>query len=295
MENNLIETIGADKQLATIPAKLPVAVDHSFVTALAGKKIKEATPGEVLEAVSGAVEKIWFDRGSKPMNDDDAKQLKINIAKDFISCFGSMTLNEIGNCFHHWARGKYRKFYSVNVIEASQAMSDYLTDQNRLEAVQFTKPKELPAPPPSPDNLFYSAKNILFIAFDKYQNKTPIGTMAPLNYNFLNGLGLIIYTKKEKWDFMQRALIAMIEELRIGIIKATDENKMAFMKRQLSMLLAANETDAVLRDEECIRLVKNKAKELTLEDWFATCIENEFNIDELVDSKRNSYKPEITK
>jgi len=292
MEINLIETIGKEG-LIPIPSRLPVAIEPSFVNALSGKKIKDATPGEVLKAVSDACEKIWFDRQSKSMDEHDMKQLKINIAKDFISCFGSMTLAEIGNCFHHWVRGKYGKFYSINVIDAGKAMSDYLTDQNRLEAVQSIKPKELPSPKPGPDKLFDSAKACLWIALDKYQRKTDIGTIAPLYYNFLNSIGLIIYTKAEKWEFMQKALLAVIDELRIDLVKCTDEHKQASKKKQLILLLAANEPDAVLKDQECLSLVKNKAKELTLEDWFAICIESQFDINELVESKRSLYNPEI--
>jgi hypothetical protein len=273
-----------------IAAVSPPEIDKSFVQALEGKRIKDATADELFEAVSTAVETTWFELGLKPISDGDMELLKFNICKDYAACWGSMFVAEIGNAFWHWSRGKYGKIFGLTVIVAGRLMSDYLTDQSRLEAVRSLKPKELPAAKPDKKQLFDTAKTCLWLALDKYQLKEPPGTLAPTVYNFLDALGLMLYDSAEKWEFMAKGLAAEIEALRIRIIKETDEHRLSGMKKQLKLLIDANSPDAVLKDAECIALVKNKAKELTLLDWFEHCAESELNIDELVEGKRAAYE-----
>lgn len=288
--NEQIPVLAVNTVLAiTQSGTFTLPVERSFVDALSGKKIKEAEPVEVFAAVSAAIEKCWFELGLKTVPDADFEQLKLNISKEFTDCFGSLTLNEISNAFYHGSRGKYGKVYSITVIVAGKWMADYLTDQSRLDAIKSLKPKELPAPKPSLKDQFESGKTCLWIALDKYNSKAVMGTIAPTVYNFLDDLGLIVYNKTEKWDFMAKALDIVIEDVRILIITMADEHKSAGLKRQLSLLIAAKEPDVPLNDQDCIQMIKNKAKELTLADWFATCYESEFDINELVEAKRDIY------
>lgn len=291
MEINLrdqIPVFQGNTGTSNIAVITPVPVDQSFVQALSGKKIKEATPGEVLEAVSAAVEKAWFDRQLKPVDEKDMKQLKISIAKDFISCFGAMTLNEIGNCFHHWIRGKYKKFYSVNVVEAGQAMSDYLTDQDRAEAVKATKPKELPEPKPGKERLFEMGKINIAQAIAKHNNQLPLGSLGPVCYNFLDVLGLMTYPAVKKRELLVKALDEMIIEVKLRISKESETSKIIGLKNQLSLFTTAKENGTALAKEE-YQLVINKAKELTVKLWLDDYNLAGVDIENSINRKKETY------
>ncbi len=289
--NQLLPQALADAAVAKpSPAVLPPRVDRSFVDALSGKRIGEASPEELFVEVSKAVELAWFERGFKAIADEEMELLKMNICRDYASMFTAMHLTEIGNAFHHWSREKYGKVYGLTVVVASKLMADYLSDYDRLQGKQSLVPKELPKAKPDKSDLFETNKRCLWLALDRFNTKTPMHTLAPTVYNFLNELGLIIYSTEDKWAFMAEALKASINELRVRIAKEPNEHKLGGLRKQLGLLTAANEPGAALSDEECITMVKNKAKELTLADCFTLWTESEMDINELIESKRAAYE-----
>eukprot|EP01037_Dinobryon_pediforme_P011467 gene11467-11560_t len=219
---------------SSLQAVTPIPVDSSYVAALTGIKIKDATDLQLKATVSACVEKAWFDLGLKPLDEDDYTRIKLNIVAEYRSCWGSMTLNEIVNAFAQWSRGKYGKVYGLTVAVAGKLMSDYLTDQSRADAVKSLNPVDPPAPPPKPEDQFKLLKNCVWLAFDKYKSKSAMD---------------------EKWEFMAKGLEIVIKETQQTIMTISDESRLNTLKRQLSLLIAANRPDTPLKDEDCILMI----------------------------------------
>lgn len=271
-----------------VPSPAAIAqLERGFLEALDSPKIKDAQKVEVLEAVSAAIEKAWFELGLKQIPDNEMDQLKINVTSELYACFTCLTLREIGNAIYHGARGKYGKVYSITVIGVAKWFAEYMTDQNRLEAVKLSMP-QLPAKTkPSPKERFDLDKYNTLQAQQKLISDNNIGQLGPIVYGFLNTLHLLSYSRQEKLDFMSEALIVAIADTRKDIALA-EAGRIPGLKKQLDALIKAQEPGTAVPDDE-YQLVIRTAKKLTVETWFRDQAIEETNIDDLLEAKREFY------
>jgi len=281
---NSCETSGEIKLSETAP-------DKEILAALNSKKIFDSTPFELDKIVTASVAQIFAYVGKK--NDPGVSDL-LNVIYTILPGelrreVPAMRLNEIPLAFKKGTLKEFGEYYGLNVAELVRFCKSHYESENRTNTVKsILKPSETPKPAPSLESQFFTAKNNVITAFTKNQVGGNYETMAASCYDFINKLGLIIFSTKEKYDIMKEAAGKLISETNLKLSVIPEDYNRRPLKAFISEIENWLNEDQQPTDITYAKIIA-KSKFLTLKAFFHEVQESELSLNDLIDNKKDFF------
>lgn len=261
------------------------------MAALNSKKLIDCTLLEIEKVVIPGVSGAFALTGKK--NDsalsDNLKVIYNTLPAELKKELPSMRVNEIAIAIKKAIYGEFGEYYGINTAELVRLCKAHYDSEARINTVKsILKPEDKPSLPPSLETQFYTAKNNTITAYTKNHVGGNFETMGAACYDFLNKLGLIIFSTKEKYDLMKEAAGKLISETNLKLSVIVED----FNRRPLKSFI--NEIENWLNEDQqptdlTYAKIIAKSKFLTLKAFFHEIQESELSLNDLIDIKKELF------
>lgn len=284
--------IGSENTGLINPTKTnELPADKNIAAALLSKKIIDCNEHELSKIIIPAVSEAFFYTGKR-----DSKTLSLelefiydNLPGELKKFLPALRINEISIAIKRGILKEFGEYFGLNVAELVRFCKAHYDSEIRQNTVKLIiKPQDLPTLPPSLDQQFYTAKNNTIAAYTKNQVGGQFETMAVSCYDFLNKLGLIIFSTKEKYDIMKVAAGKLIAETNLKLSVIPEDYHRRPLKAFISEIenwLNEDQVPSLLTYSKIIA----KSKFLTLKAFFHELNESELNLSDLIDNKKDVF------
>lgn len=262
------------KNTATIRTLVP---QHQQQHVLQQPAIRQENGNDIFTVVKASVGKAILDLNWKEPG--DIEYLTKELTRMIQLRFPSIRLIEIPKAIEKGIRKEYGDYHGLSVVTFENFISSYLKSAERIEMgkeiARLSEPKE-----PSDDDKFTLAKNLVLDALEAKKRLQIITSPSISIYDFLDRLKLIPFTIDEKWQFIREAEDELKTEKSFESSIERDRNKRNNLVAFLERLQSKQEPDAV----------KQRAKRIAVNEYLASCLLDEIDIEVLIESKREFYK-----
>lgn len=264
------------------------APDKEILAALNSKKIIDSSSFELDKIVTTSVAQIFAYVGKK--NDPGVSDL-LNVIYNILPGelrreVPALRLNEIPISFKKGALKEFGEYFGLNVAELVRFCKAHYDSENRTNTVKsILKPVEKPSAAPSLESQFYTSKNNTITAYTKNQVGGNFEAMGPACYDFINKLGLIIFSTKEKYDLMKEAAGKIISETNLKLSVIPED----YHRRPLKAFIHEIENwlnEDINPTNLTYAKIIAKSKFLTLKAFFHEIQESELSLNDLIDNKK---------
>lgn len=284
-------SLNQEEKIAEVPP------DQEIIKAFSSKKIIDCTVKELDNVIAPAVGKSFVFVGKKidAASNENLIVIYQALPGELRRLLPAMRINEIPIAINRGIYKEFGDYYGLNVAELVRFCKSHYESESRINTVKsFIKPADMPQLPPSLESQFYTAKNNTITAFTKNQVGGNFETMAASCYDFINKLGLIIFSTKEKYDIMKEAAGKLISDTNLKLsITVEDYNRRphkAFISEIENWLNDGHPTVEYKEiSKETYAKIIAKSKFLTLKAFFHEVQESELDISVLIDSKKEHF------
>lgn len=268
-----------------------VPADEEISHAMLSKKIIDATKKELDNVIAPAVGKAFVFIGKKidSASNDNLIVIYNSLPIELKRLLPHMRIQEIPIAINRGIYKEFGDYYGLNMAEIVRFCKAHYESEIRINTVKsILKPVQTPPAAPSLESQFYTAKNNTITAYTKNQVGGNFETMGPSCYDFVNKLGLIIFSTKEKYDLMKEAAGKLISETNLKLSLITED----YNRRPLKTFIIEIENwlneDKQPTDLTYAKIIA-KSKFLTLKAFFHEIQESELNLSVLIDSKKDLF------
>lgn len=256
---------------------------------MCSKKIKDCSEIELDKVIIPAVTDAFNFTGKK--NDQNlSDQLKFiykNLPNELKSELPFMRINEIPIAIKKLIYKEFGDYYGINVAEIVRACKMHFESDIRVNtAKSIIQPIEPPKQIPTQEQQFYLFKNNCILAFEKFKTGGNFENMAVSCYDFFDKLHLIIFSNKEKFEFMETAAKSILSDnfLKMSII-FDDYKRRPYQRVNEAINKWLNDNVPVPEDVKILIIMKSKF--ITLKAFFEIMKDAEFSLSDLIDNKNN--------
>lgn len=246
-------------------------IENKYMVALTSGKFLDMNKQEGVKILADIISKIQFEAGQ--MMSEKDKFLNAELMHDEIKTnFSFIRTEEIRLAFANGVRGEYGEFYGLNIKTFYSWLKNYQTsEKRRLELAKLKTEKEEPVVDKSEARRIYWQK----IAKDiqKFKETGNFEPFMPLKmFRAFWNQGLIRITKAEAEVYKNQAM-DLIRKERDKYLKPVTKKEHQ-RKLSLNALISAFESNQLTNEQDI--LIKERAAELCLKDYFKNCDLNEF-------------------
>lgn len=249
-------------------------------------RVNQLPKREVFNTVLAGVAKAFADMNVKDISETDRDYLVNELTDNIIRYYASIRLPEITLAFWMGVRGNLGEFFGLSVVTFERFISQYLISAQRVQAV-----KELPQPlqrlVPDKQTQFGTAKGNAMRALQMRRERKDTSVIAPVVYNFLDGIGLINFTAAEKYDMLADATRELISELKYKLTLTPGDRRNA-IKADLTAFKEAITQMEPLSNER-YTLVKQRAKKLALDAFLNNVLMAGTDLGAMIEAKRQVF------
>lgn len=265
--------------------------DKNILAALSSKKIGECSLKEIEAVIIPAVSEAFFYTGKRETSSlsGDLEFIYDHLPAELISGLPIMRIGEIPIAFKRGLLKEFGDYFGLNVIEFVRFCHAHYDSELRNNSVRATlKPVIIADNVPSIEQQFYLFKNLSIDSFEKNNEGKIWESSSSTIYNFLNKIGLIIFSPMEKRTIMKDAAARIIGDENLLLFKIVEN----FHRKPHLAVIESMEKfikeDLKPAGDYYISLV-NKSKFMTLKAFFIDIIDNEFNLNDLIDNKKTTF------
>ncbi len=265
--------------------------DKEILSAFNSKKIIDCTDIELDLEVTAAVAMAFTFIGKK---NDSALSDNLLIIYQLLPAelkkeVPVMRIKEIGLAIKKGIYKEFGEFFGLNVAEFVRFCKSHYDSELRSSAAKtILKPVESEQKPPTPEQQFYLFKNLCIESYNFFENNKPFETRARTCYDFLNKIKLIIFSKKEKYDILEKAAQLVISDQNIKLSVIFEDFNRKPLKRIIQAITESLENDKPL-PKYVKEMVINKAKYLTLNAFFHDLQDSELDLSDLINAKKELF------
>lgn len=248
--------------------------------------VRKVPKREVFNMVLISVAKAFADLNTKSLDPKERDYMVNELTDNIIARYPAIRINEIPVAIANGIRGKYGEFYGLSVVAFERFIEQYLSSEERVQAVKSLPALGTSRPAPDKHQQFATAKSNTLVAFERKNIGKSFASMAVSVYDFLDRLQLFHFTRDEKYDMMADACRELVGELKYKLLTAPTHQRPA-LRRDKDAYTAALKGGA-LTDEQKQNVVRI-SKRLALDAFFNQVIIEEIELDMVVVEKRGIF------
>lgn len=241
--------------------------------------IRHNSDEEIFQVILMSLAKSYTDLGWEQPKQKDKDYLANELADTIPRRFPSIRLHEIPKAFANGIRGKYGKFFGLNVVSFENFIEAHLTCESREQLAKLIPAMPEKTKKPDLNTRFSIAKGNAIKAFDHLSCGKDIQLSALVVYNFLDEIGVISFDNQDKWGFIKDAVEYLEKDLLKKSRETTNEIRRIDIQRQL----------VAVKNGEAVELIRNMGRRFALYSFFNSCIKKNTILEELIDNKKGNY------
>jgi len=251
---------------------------------LLAKQVKYEDENVVFEAIKAALAISFAHLNAKKLGSEQMDFLANEVTDAIIEKYPGIRISEIKTAFANGIRGEYGEYFGLSVVTFDNFIKSYILSPERANLSKTTPMLEGPTMPTSHE-MFKTAKYNALEAYKLFSLNKSFERIALAAYTFLDGLNLIKFTAKEKWDFIDEAKIELKRNLDNQ--KAL-ETRPAERKKLLSTL-------EELANNGCKDQVINVSKKIALTAFFQSIALEESDLNQIMDDQKDVFMANLKK
>lgn len=238
--------------------------------ALESRKIREQQSEDIYKPLAVQIGRIHALRGIK-LEVEDLRFMARELTRSVEERFPGLTIEEIGIALDKGIKKDYGEYYGLNVITFLDWIKAYSVSETRSKALLEKYKAALPEKvPPTPEEIKRQKIDSIQSAFEKYEKTGLMPTFyiySGIVYGYCEEMGLISPGNEEKWSAIRKA-----DE----IISREDKKPGERLKKPVGI-------GAIIKSDQIAPPdVKNKAKAILLERYFAELVKKKIKISDLL-------------
>jgi len=256
-----------------------------FLSHTSNSKISEyIDKNEVSEKIDAIINYTFAYKGQTPSTQREYEFMSNAIKEDVFLNFYSYTLEDIENAFKLGVRGELGEYYGLNPKTFYSWLKDY---KEKILNPSISKIyKSLPAPqiaPPNQKEVDEYSKRLVCDVYSKFcqQNIYEFNDIGNLIYNFLERIGLINLSLKDKNEIFNQSKISLKNEL---INKNDDLKRLGKTFQKLDLEKAFSEIELGGNKDFNNQLIVI-SKKLALKKFIQDCKLSNIDLEKLITNK----------
>jgi len=248
--------------------------------------VRRVPKREVFSAVLMSVAKAFADMNTKSITAQDRDYMVNELTDNIIARYPAIRISEIPVAIAHGVRGRYGEFFGLSVIAFERFIEQYLLSEDRARAVKEIRRDDQGRRIPSPEEQFTTAKSNVMMVLGRKKSGQSSGNMAVAAYDFLDKLGLLQFSRDEKYDMMADATRELVSELKYKLYttRGIDRNS---LKRDIGAYTAAL-TGGPLTDAQKQNVVRI-SKRLALDAFLQQVLLEELDLEAMIEAGKEKF------
>jgi hypothetical protein len=267
-----------------------VGIPHSEMTIgwaiLKQNPVRKVPKRDVFNAVLTGVAKAFADMNVKSTSQQDRDYMVNELTDNIIARYPAIRISEIPIAIGHGVRGRYGEFYGLSVVSFERFIEQYLLSEDRARAVKEIVRDDEGRRIPSLEEQFAIAKANVMMVLERKKCGKSFDSMAGTVYDFLDRLGLLQFTRDEKYDMMADACRELVSELNYKLYNVSGTDR-ATIRRDISAYTASLTGDALTdkQKQEIIRI----SKRLALDAFLQQVMLEELDLTGIVEGSKGKF------
>jgi hypothetical protein len=242
--------------------------------AMEGLPVRKLEPAkvetELLELIF-----LTFSDCRQTIDPKDAVLMAKRLNLDIQNYFSSLTMSEIKIAFKKGLLGEYGEWKWLSELEMAKWCKNYMGSTTRKETkAKMKKSEEVELTPEQKEQLILTG---VHKCWDDFKEKGVIYDFGNSTYNYLDGKGLIPFTKERKWKIYKQVKERLIQQAKEKRVKVKD----VFDKKNMDELIYALTSET---GNEKNNLIFESRRE-ALKIYFSDLLEMGEDLKELIKNK----------
>jgi hypothetical protein len=276
-------TLNTLSTAAAAPATITTTQEQYGWAILKQNPVRQVPKRDVFSAVLTSVAKAFADMNVKSITAADRDYMVNELTDNILARYPAIRISEIPVAIANGVRGRYGEFFGLSVVSFEKFIEQYLLSEERTTAVKQIVRDHEGRRIPSPEEQFATAKSNVMMVLERKKTGKSFAGMACTVYDFLDRLGLLHFSRDEKYDMMADACRELVGELKYQLINSPGVNRNA-IRRDIAAYTASL-TGGPLTDAQKQQVVRI-SKRLALDAFMQQVLLEELDLEGMVDEKR---------
>lgn len=253
------------------PDQLPAEIKE-VLTALSSPFVKDTTDEELYDYLLPLITKSFTDSGYK--EPENVVYFVTEVLNDVRQAckWQALRKDELSIAFYKGIRKEFSDYVGLPVIRFAEFLTGYIKSQTRTQALaEKNKPVDV-AVEPSEQEKFDLGKANALRAYEDVKEGKDINLYGSVVYDFLNSLGLIEMSGKDKWQLIDESMNQILREKQIKSIALLDKVKALELGKEMEEIRKGVITPVVVKRAKC----------LTLISWMQGLLLDEVDLNDLI-------------
>jgi len=248
--------------------------------------VRKVPKRDVFNAVLTGVAKAFADMNVKSVSAPDRDYMVNELTDNIIARYPAIRISEIPVAIGHGVRGRYGEFYGLSVVTFERFIEQYLLSEDRIRAAKEIVRDEVGRRIPSKEEQFATAKSNVMLVLKYKKCGKSFDSMAATVYDFLDRLGLLQFTRDEKYDMMADACRELVGELKYKLQNTSGIERVA-IKNDISAYTASLTGGGLTntQKQEVIRI----SKRLALDAFLQQVMLEELDLEGMVEMGKGRF------